>query len=235
MRYAVYFTPAPDDPLYVLGAQWLGRDAFSGATLAQPVCAGVSAERVAEVTASPRRYGFHATLKAPFRLAAGIGEAEAVHAVAAVADKLAPADLGPLQVTRLRDFLALTPVGDGGPEGELAGTLVEQLDQLRAPAGQGGVTRVPRGLSFRQAALLTRWGYPFVFDEFRFHMTLSGPVVGDEGARVRETLEGLFGGVAARRHVIDTITVFVEPAPGAPLRVHSRHRLRGVAATAVAS
>ena len=65
-RVAVYYAPLPDDPLFAASATWLGRDPESGAPAPQPDIAGI-----AEVTAEPRLYGFHATLKPPMRLPDG--------------------------------------------------------------------------------------------------------------------------------------------------------------------
>ncbi|MGQ3281168.1 MAG: DUF1045 domain-containing protein, partial [Shinella sp.] len=71
MRYALYFTPSASDPLTLSAQRWLGRNAFTGATLAQLSVQGFDAATLAGLTADPRRYGFHATLKAPFSLAEG--------------------------------------------------------------------------------------------------------------------------------------------------------------------
>ena len=65
-RLGLYYCPRRDDPLFMAGAAWLGRDPESGAMVAQPDIAGIQ-----EVTAEARGYGFHATLKPPMRLAPG--------------------------------------------------------------------------------------------------------------------------------------------------------------------
>ena len=70
-RYAIYYAPEPGSELAAFGAQWLGRDPETGATIEQPVLLGVRPERLAEITAAPRLYGFHGTLKAPMHLARG--------------------------------------------------------------------------------------------------------------------------------------------------------------------
>jgi hypothetical protein len=85
MRYAIYFTPPADDPLTRLASHWLGRDAHAGADLAQPAVAGLAPDRLPALTGDPARYGFHATMKAPFSLAEGVGEDELVAALAALA------------------------------------------------------------------------------------------------------------------------------------------------------
>ena len=70
MRVAIYHTPPYEHPLTRAAADWLGRCAFTGA----PKVASVAPD----LTASARRYGFHATIRAPFRPIEGcdLGELE---------------------------------------------------------------------------------------------------------------------------------------------------------------
>lgn len=172
-RFAVYHLP--DDPaLAAFGAAWLGWDAVSGKGTAHPDVAGID---LAVVTEAPRRYGFHATLKPPFRLAEGTTPGALANATAALAATLAPVCLDGLGVATLGRFIALVPDGDTGALDALAFRAVADLDAFRAPARPAEVERRrAAGLTERQDALLRRWGYPYVCKEFRFHMTLSGPL-----------------------------------------------------------
>jgi hypothetical protein len=130
---------------------------------------------VADLTATPRRYGFHATIKPPFRLAAGAAPAELVVACEGLCADLGPVQLDGLQLTDLDGFLALTPAGDTGALDALAARAVADLDAFRAPAPPDEIARRrAAGLTPRQEALLDRWGYPYVMEEFGFHMTLTG-------------------------------------------------------------
>ncbi|PWJ21891.1 DUF1045 domain-containing protein [Jannaschia seohaensis] len=155
-RYAIYWLP--DGPLGRAGAEWLGWDARTGRGEGQH---------------SPARYGFHATIKPPFRLAAGTEADGLVQAARDLAARLAPVALGHLRPARLGRFLALTP--EHNPAG-LAAAMVEGLDAFRAPPGAEDLARRrASGLSPAQDALLQRWGYPYVMEEFRMHLTLTGP------------------------------------------------------------
>ena len=69
-RIAIYYTAAPDNPLASAGSAWLGWDLFKAEFVEQEVVGDLSLDKL---TARPRKYGFHATLKAPFRLADGFG------------------------------------------------------------------------------------------------------------------------------------------------------------------
>lgn len=161
VRYAIYWLP--DGELGTLGASWLGWDARDGQAYVPMVDAP-----------SARAYGFHATLKPPFRLAEGTDEAGLRARARGVAADIRPVDLGALDVEMLGDFLALRPERTGGIAA-VAGRLVEALDGFRAPAtGAELARRRASGLSAAQEENLQRWGYPYVFDEFRPHLTLSG-------------------------------------------------------------
>lgn len=167
-RYAIYYLPEGD--LARFGAEWLGWDCQAGAEVAQPAIAGMD---LAELTDEPRKYGFHATIKPPFHLAGTLADLQAT--VAALAARLAPAEAPALRLDRIGRFLALTPEGDGAAIRALAAETVRALDSFRAPASEADLARRRKaGLTPAQEANLTAWGYPYVMEEFRFHMTLSG-------------------------------------------------------------
>lgn len=172
-RYAIYYI-CPPGPLADFGAAWLGWDVETGAEVAHPEVAGLPAP-VAEITATPRKYGFHGTIKPPFRLAGGRSAEALVEEATALCARLAPVTLDALALSPLGHFLALTPRGDASALATLAAACVEGLDDFRAPAGEAELARRrSRGLSPRQEENLRTWGYPYVMEDFRFHMTLSG-------------------------------------------------------------
>ncbi|MBX3453261.1 DUF1045 domain-containing protein [Ferrovibrio sp.] len=186
-RYAVYAAPPLAHPLHDFAARWLGWDPQSGQDYPPPSVPGLSAERVAALTAEPRRYGFHATLKPPFRLADGKDETALQQALADfAAHRSAPPHLA-LQLASLGNFLALRPAHEaGGGDGELhalADACVIAFDEFRAQASDAEIAkRRAAGLSARQDDYLLRWGYPYVLEEFRPHFTLTGRIT-DEAER----------------------------------------------------
>lgn len=228
MRYAIYYTPAQTDPLARIAARWLGRDAFSNETQTPPTVSQLSPAEIAYHTASARRYGFHATLKAPFQLADGTTERELDDAVSDFAGDIEPIALDSLVPTRLDGFLALTP---GKPSAELdrfAGDVVTHFDRFRAPLTDAEVKRrSPDSLSPDQFRNLTQWGYPYVFENFRFHMTLTGRVAEQEVPQVRAAIDEVFAEALARPVAIDGIALFMEPEPGAPFVVRSWYAFGG--------
>lgn len=216
-RYAVYYAPRPDSAWWQAGSQWLGRCAARHTLLAQPEIAHVPPQALQRLTAAPRRYGWHATLKAPFALATGVTPAQLRSALQALARGLQPFDIPPLQVTRLDDFLALVPQGDPHAIDAVARACVTQLHPLAAPLSPAELQRRrAAGLTPEEDALLLRWGYPFVLDRFRFHLSLTGPLQHEAPALVhalQHAAQQHFGKLPPCR--FETLALFAEPTPGA--------------------
>lgn len=209
-RFAIYYTPPPG-ALADFGAAWLGWDVAAG----RPVASERRIAGVAEITSTPRRYGFHATLKPPFRLAEGSSPDALGAAAADVAARLSPIRAEGLKLSRLGRFLALVPEGDDGPISQLAAALVRGLDAFRAPHGEDELARRrANGLTPAQDALLLRWGYPFVMDEFRFHMTLSGRLEPAMADRVEAEVSDHLSDLPLRPFEIRDVTLVGEDADG---------------------
>ncbi|MFZ5962383.1 DUF1045 domain-containing protein [Thalassococcus sp. BH17M4-6] len=182
-RFGIYYLP-PDGPLAAFGAGWLGWDVVRGAAAKQPDLPDIE-----DVTATPRKYGFHGTLKPPFRLAPGMSQQALEEAIAALVAVCAPAHCDGLTLTPLGRFLALTATGDASGIGRVAADCVRDLDRFRAaPTDAELARRRKSGLTARQEAMLTAWGYPYVIEEFRFHMTLTGRLPRDRIGHWQDTL-----------------------------------------------
>jgi putative phosphonate metabolism protein len=222
-RVAVYYAPRPDDALLADSSAWLGRDPASGAAVPQPDIANL-----AEVTAEPRLYGFHATLKPPMRLASGCGWDHVAAAAATLADRIAPFDLPQLSVQDVFGFLALRETAPSGPLQALADVCVEQLDAFRALPSEAELARRRRGnLTPRQDAMLVRWGYPYVFDTWFFHMTLTRRLSAAEKLVYLPAAARYFARAIATPRRVSDICLFVQPAPRAPFVIRERLPLRG--------
>jgi putative phosphonate metabolism protein len=226
MRYAIYFTPPAGDPLSKVAANWLGRNAFSGQAVKPPAIRSFEPEEVARLTEEPRRYGFHATLKAPFRLHEDFTERDLLSALMHFASSVAPVTIPRLHVTPIGPFFALTPEEPLPELDQLANDTVVALDKFRAPMTEKErAKRKPESLTNSQLRNLDRWGYPYVFDDFRFHMTLTGRVEEKDRLRVARMLDAFFEPVLSEPVEINNLALFVEPEPGAPFEVHSLHPL----------
>lgn len=222
MRYAIYFTPPREHPLTRAASSWLGRDAFSGLTLPHAERTGLALGELAYFTAVPRRYGFHGTLKAPFRLSPDFSEEDLVDAAEQFSRRIRPVTIERVTVARLGGFFAIVPQEPNPALSEFAGQVVAIFDRLRAPLTEKEFQRRdPEKLSTSQLRNLQNWGYPYVFDDFRFHMTLTGHVEPDDRPRLQAALDRHFSDVLAEPLDIDHLAIFVEREAGAPFEVHS--------------
>jgi putative phosphonate metabolism protein len=222
-RAAIYYAPRPDDPLFDKGARWLGRDPERGAPVQQP-----EIPSIAEVTAEPRLYGFHATLKPPMRLAQGRQWSDLVTAVGGLADRTAQFDLPELAVSDVFGFLALRETVPCPPLQALADACVEHLDPFRAPPSDVELARRRRAnLTPRQEAMLGRWGYPYVFGAWFFHLTLTRRLTTEEKLLYQPAAHRHFScAIATPRRVTD-ICLFIQSAPGEPFVIAERLKLNG--------
>lgn len=224
-RYAVYYAP-PEGEFATRAAEWLGWDAARGAAVSGTAPEGLP-KGLGDITADPRKYGFHGTIRAPFRPADGLDRAAVEAAVAALAVRLAPVTCDGLALENLHGFLALTPAGCEAALLELGAAVVEGTDHLRAPLTEAEIARRrPERLTPRQRELLARWGYPFVMEEFRFHLTLTDRLEQGVAGPVAAALTAHFAPVLPRPFGIAELCLFGEDAAG---RFHllSRHALTG--------
>ncbi len=222
-RVAVYYAPQPDDPLFAEAAAWLGRDPESGAPVPHP-----DIPNIADVTAEPRLYGFHATLKPPMRLAEGCQWSDVVAAATELADRTAPFDLPRLAVSDVFGFLALRETVPWPPLQALADACVEHLDPFRAPTSDAELARRRRAnLTPRQDAMLVRWGYPYVFDTWFFHMTLTRRLNAEEKEFYQPAADGHLARALAMSRRIADICLFVQPSLGESFVIEQRLKLRG--------
>lgn len=176
-RYAIYYAPSPGSGLEAFGRRWLGRDHITGERVEQPKLDGLDPIEQAKITRSARLYGFHATLKAPFELAAGKTAQELyakAHDFAAARKEFeAPA----LQIAKISRWVAFTLSGPSEAMSRLASDCVCDFEDFRAPLSEVDVERRRKsGLSPREDEQLLTFGYPHIFDDFQFHMTLAGPL-----------------------------------------------------------
>lgn len=221
-RYAIYFAPAPDTPLWRTASRVIGRDAATGAALPFPDLPPCDADDWADLTADPRRYGFHATLKAPFALAEEADEALLLDVARGFAAGRRGFVVPDLSVRTLGSFVALTPDAANADLDGLAADCVVVFEPFRAPLPPQERARRVAGLTDpRHVASVDRWGYPWVFEDFRFHMTLTGSLPEARRETVRARLAEHLGDVA-RPLAVDAISIFRQDRRDAPFRLIER-------------
>ena len=220
MRYALFFAPPATSPLWHLGCQWLGRDAVSGVSLTQPAFRGLDADTIVGLTRTPARYGFHATIMAPFRLKDGLQESELLDALTDFTACQRQLTTPPLTVSQLDHFFCLRPVRHSTALQGLSSLCTRAFDRFRAPLHPSELARRKAGqLTGQEKKNLELWGYPYVFDQFRFHFTLTARMAdGKCKDRVHLALLEIFEPLLDDPLMIDALCLFVEPAPGQPMR-----------------
>lgn len=239
-RYALYYAPRRDEPLYRLIAPLFGRDCRDGRRLpGGPVApAGVEHDLWTSLARTPAHYGLHATLKAPFELrSTSEGMVAALReACRKVAERHARWLTAPLGLQRLPAhsgerqafFLALVPrQGDAASESAMAALerdCVTELDRFRAPLDQGDVER-REPLSRDERRNLLRWGYHHVLDLFRFHITLTGPLPHEGADWVEAALNQYLEPVIDKPLVMDSVCLFCQTDRALPFRLTTRFAL----------
>ncbi len=202
-RVALYYAPASDDPLAQAAATWYA---------AYPA-----------VTEDARHYGFHATLKPPMRLRPGVTWQDVLAATKAIAAAVPRFPLPPLMVADILGFLALRETSPCPPLQAFADACIAGADHLRAPPDAAELARRRHaGLSAAARANLLRWGYPYAFATWFFHMTLTRRLDAMEAATLQPAAAAHFAAALAEPRAVAALSLFVQPAAGEPFRAVER-------------
>ena len=217
-RYALYYAPPIDHPLTRVAARWLGRDAFGGRVPARTLPPAWE-----PLITDPRRYGFHTTLKPPMRLKPEFHSWDLQTAASDFARKQVPLNVGHLKVARIGSFFALVPEEAPVALRALADAAVSELDRFRAPMGsEEFACRNKPNLDTVEVENLRTWGYPYVFERFRFHMSLTGPVPDPLADEIGAELKRRFEPCLAEPLRVDALAIFMEETPGTDFVALSR-------------
>jgi putative phosphonate metabolism protein len=219
-RYAIYFAADADSALSRFGAELLGYEAHTARELPFPDEALRTVPDWRDVTSDPRKYGFHATLKAPMALAPGKTEAELMAACATFAGRARTIPLIRPVVDSISGFIAVIPAEPVSELQQLAADCVRDFDGFRASlSAEDRARRKPEKLSERQRDYLDRWGYPYVMEEFRFHMTLTGRLDAERRGPILEMLRGRFAALKLDTLAVDRIALFRQDDAEAKFRI----------------
>jgi putative phosphonate metabolism protein len=226
-RYAIYFVPPANSDLYCFGASFLGYDCYTGADLRYPPDAGLNPSTWVELTREPCKYGFHATLKAPFHLLPTFAEAD----LAAELRRFAaiPRTLPAIEPTiqPLARFIAIVAQEPSVALDGLAADCVVAFDRFRRPlTANERQQRLGSGLSDRQIENLDRWGYPYVLEDFRFHMTLTGPIDAAHREPILAALKARFAKISGDKFLpITQLVLLRQETSSTPFRALDRIEL----------
>jgi 2'-5' RNA ligase len=226
-RYAIYLAPAAKSPLWQFGSSVLCYDAETGLDIPGFRLPSMPQDQWHKATSRARTYGFHATLKAPFRLADHQNEQaliEGLNSFAANQNSLPekPLHLAVLDETGAGGFLALVPSEPYEALRILEAATVKNLDHFRAPLSKDEIAkRNPAALTKRQAQYLADYGYPYVLEEFRAHFTLSDRLL-NAAALKTEINDLLIGHIGKASITVDELVLFKQPSADAKFKIMSR-------------
>jgi len=219
-RYAIYYAAARGSTLDRFGAELLGQDAWTGEELPFPPGVTEAVPDWYELTRDPRRYGFHATVKAPFALAPGRTEVDLVATCATFAGEARAIPTFRPVVDSISGFIAVIPGERSAPLDRLAADCVTSFDAFRSPlTARDRARRNPDKLTERQRDHLDRWGYPYVMEEFRFHMTLTGRLDATRRGPVLDMLRRRFAATGIDCLSVDRIALFRQDTPDVCFRI----------------
>ncbi|MGI9498505.1 MAG: DUF1045 domain-containing protein, partial [Geminicoccaceae bacterium] len=222
-RYAIYFAPPPGSALEAFGRLWLGRDHITGMPVEPPEIQGLAPADLRRITRSAQHYGFHATLKAPFALKDGRTADELHQAADGFARARKACDAPPLRLSRLSRWIALMLSQPCSEVDRLAADCVRDFELFRAPATEDDISRRRQnGLTPRQDEQLLTYGYPHIFDDFQFHMTLAGPLEAEDRQEIFEILRHRTSLLETAPLAVDAIAIYEQPNRDRPFTQTAR-------------
>ena len=179
-RVAIYFLPKKNSSLENFGKNLLGRDINKKKKISLTrrqkyfINRGFTFfDELKDYCEQPAKYGFHATLKAPFRLKRNVKTKNFYDVISHIAAQHSRFKIKGLKIVYSKKFTFITSRKPNKLLINLENDLVKHLDTFRAELNKTEIKkRIPDSLTFKQNKYLKEWGYPFVFDQFKFHMTL---------------------------------------------------------------
>ena len=225
-RYAIYYTPQPGTALAAFGRSWFGR-ANDGVTLQAFSDAGLSGTSFAKLATAPGRYsGLHALFRAPFALRDGFGPDALKTRLINFAARRKSVETGPLTLSRAGRYLVLRPVEAMPALDWLAAQCVAAFEDFAVPPSD--VERAEHAnpkLSDYQRLLLESFGDPNVLSEYRFSITLTGPLDAAHLERVAQALWPVLEEICAEGVTVDGLSLFGDSSGPSPMRLIGRYRL----------
>ena len=225
-RYAIYYTPQPGTALASFGRSWFGR-ANDGATLQAFSDAGLAGTGFARLPQAPGRYtGLHAVFKAPFTLRDGMGPDALRARLIDFSARRKPVETGPLTLARVGRFLVLRPIEPKPALEWLAAQCVGAFEGFAAPPSDTErEEHASPDLNDYQRLLLESFGDPHVLSEYRFYITLTGPLDSAHLERVAQALWPVLEEICASGVTVDGLSLFGDTGGRSALRLIGRFGL----------
>ena len=222
-RYAIYYTPQPGTALASFGRSWFGR-ANDGATLQAFSASGLPGSGFAKIPAAPGRYtGLHALFRTPFALREDVGLDDLKSRAISFAARRTAVETGPLTLARSGRYLVLRPIEQQPAIDQLAAQCISAFEDFAVPDGDNGADN--KHLSEYQRRLLKSFGHPHVKSEYRFCITLTGPLDAAHLERVSQALWPVLEDICASGVTVDGLSLFGDPGDRTSMRLLGRYGL----------
>ena len=208
-RYAIYYVPSENSELDLFGKCWLGWDPYKGVeTTKSDLSKLPSFKKFSSLVLTPKQYGFHGTIKAPFRLKNEYTYNDLENKVREISKQIHSFYFDQLIIKKLGNFIGLIPTNNLKINA-VSNKFVEELDYLRDELSESEIKkRKPHKLTSNQKQMLFKWGYPYVFDEFKFHLTLTSKLNVVEIDDVLRSLQNILKQVNLNKISFNNICIF---------------------------
>ena len=208
-RYAIYYVPSENSELDLFGKCWLGWDPYKGVeTTKSDLSKLPSFKKFSSLVLTPKQYGFHGTIKAPFRLKNEYTYNDLENKVREISKQIHSFYFDQLIIKKLGNFIGLIPTNNLKINA-VSNKFVEELDYLRDELSESEIKkRKPHKLTSNQKQMLFKWGYPYVFNEFKFHLTLTSKLNVVEIDEVFRSLQNILKQVNLNKISFNNICIF---------------------------
>jgi hypothetical protein len=223
-RYAICFAPEQGSPLEAVGCNWLGRDKNGGFTDIRTKVSGITPERLAALIKGPRSYGLHGTLKPAFELRAGATEGGLIAVAETLARSFSPFKIPALELGEIGYIVSLVPESSSDALEDIATACVRAFDGFRRPLSDQEEQSYKRNrLTVHQRQMLEHWGYPYVMEEFDFHISLTEPVIDeDERAALMKAADRAAAQVLRKPLIMRELTLFSQKSADSSMSIIAR-------------
>lgn len=225
-RYAICYAPEKNSPLNSFGQTWLGRDVRTGNRIDQPEVEGVYSQELRNIVSPAAFYGFHGTLKPPFYLPVPELEEKLISDIQAFAASEKSFHLPRLTVARIGRILVLEPERSSDPINRLAERCVRHFDSYRRSSScEDSDDRASSRLSSTQQENIIKWGNPYVMDEFKFHLSLTGPILDIHlSDHLMRVIQRQIAALDLNSIEVASICLFFQADKNQPFLLHSRYK-----------
>jgi hypothetical protein len=209
-RYALTLMPSPETPLWRVGCSILGYDAATGLDAPFPDHPAYHDPLSLAWSAEPRLTGLQAILKAPFELAEHASRAMLEEEVERFASGRTPFAFD-LTLTVVGHALALVAAPPSPALQALADDCVRHFEPFRAPLTvEERERRHPEVLIQRQVDNLDAWGSPYVFEDFQFHLPLTGALEPADRHKLEPILRDILEAAMPLRMTADALSLSMQ-------------------------